>query len=100
MNSTRACVQRVFQHILLLLACMKVALRPYPKRTTVRPYINRLDQHLPSLPSTNTVMPRDMSYRKPVPRYIPSPPPSPATAQEESNFEECSVEEIPPVRNT
>jgi len=42
-------------------------------------------------------MPRNMSYRKPVPRYIPSPPPSPTTAQASSNFEECSGEEIPPL---
>ncbi|KAF8351394.1 hypothetical protein F5887DRAFT_937266 [Amanita rubescens] len=42
-------------------------------------------------------MPRDMSYRKPVPKYIPSPPPSPTKAQEESNFEQCSGEEIPPL---
>ncbi|KAF8746025.1 hypothetical protein AX14_004307 [Amanita brunnescens Koide BX004] len=42
-------------------------------------------------------MPRDMSYRKPVPQYIPSPPPSPSTAQEESSSEEHSSEKIPPL---
>jgi len=42
-------------------------------------------------------MPRNMSYRKPVPEYIPSPPPSPLTAQEKSSSEEYSTEEVPPL---
>ncbi|KAF8621674.1 hypothetical protein AX15_007687 [Amanita polypyramis BW_CC] len=35
-------------------------------------------------------MPRDMSYRKPVPVYIPSPPLSPLTKQESSSERHCS----------
>jgi len=42
-------------------------------------------------------MPRNMSYRKPVPKYIPSPPLSPSTEHGQLNLEETFGQEVPPL---
>jgi len=51
---------------------------------------------LPPTPTTSSAK-RDMSYRKPVPVFVPSPPTSPGATTSEIEDELATEEEIPPV---